>query len=244
LSRAAADSNIAQALAETLGHSFAEPELLREALTHPSAMAAAGGRSRRASAVHRPRGYERLEFLGDRVLGLVIAELLYEAFPQEDEGALAKRLAALARRDTLARVATAAGLDEHLMLSRAEAEAGGRRNPTLLADACEAVIGALYLDGGLAVAERFIHRHWQPLMEAEARPPQDAKTALQEWAQAAGLPLPVYETVRTEGPPHEPMFAIAVRVEGHPPITATGRSKRAAEQAAAAALLAQLRGHE
>jgi ribonuclease III len=243
LSRGTVDSNLAQALADTLGHRFAEPELLREALTHPSAMAAAGGRpGRRASAPPaQPRGYERLEFLGDRVLGLVVAELLYEAFPQEDEGALAKRLAALARRDTLARVAIAAGLHQHLVLSRAEAEAGGGRNPALLADACEAVIGALYLDGGLAVAERFIHRHWQPLMEAEAQPPQDAKTALQEWAQAAGLPLPVYETVRTEGPPHEPMFAIAVRVEGHPPTTATGRSKRAAEQAAAAALLAQLR---
>jgi ribonuclease-3 len=245
LSRGAADSNLAQALAETLGHSFAEPELLREALTHPSAMAAGGRTGRRASPAERSHGYERLEFLGDRVLGLVIAELLYAAFPREDEGALAKRLAALARRDTLARVATAVGLHDHLILSRAEAEAGGARNPALLADACEAVIGALYLDGGLAVAERFIHHHWQPLMEAEARPPQDAKTALQEWAQAAGLPLPVYETVRTEGPPHEPMFAIAVRVEGHAPATATGRSKRAAEQAAAAALLTQLRaGHD
>jgi ribonuclease III len=256
LSRGAVDGDLAQALADTLGHRFAEPELLREALTHPSAVVGASGRtsgrtggrtSKRAGArPDRPYGYERLEFLGDRVLGLVVAELLYQAFPQENEGALAKRLAALARRETLAGVAAAAGLGEHIILSRGEAEAGGRRNPALLADACEAVIGALYLDGGLPVAERFIHRHWQPLMAAEARPPQDAKTALQEWAQAAGLPLPVYETVRTEGPPHEPMFAIAVRVEGHAPATASGRSKRAAEQAAATALLAQLRasGHE
>ena len=238
MSRAAAD--LAETLAAVFGHRFAQPELLREALTHPSASTPSSARPARARH-SRQRGYERLEFLGDRVLGLVLADLLYNAYPQEDEGALAKRLAALARKETLARVAAAAELGGHLVLSKAEAQGGGRKNPTLLADACEAVIGALYLDGGLDAAAGFIRRYWQPLMTAETRPPQDAKTALQEWAQGAGLPLPEYRTVRTEGPPHEPLFAVELRVEGQLAVTATGRTKRAAEQAAATRLLEQLR---
>jgi ribonuclease-3 len=243
LSRASA-AELADQLAETFGHRFRQPELLREALTHPSASAPTGKSTAGKSARPRPpkqRGYERLEFLGDRVLGLVVADLLYAAYPQEDEGALAKRLAQLARKDTLARVATAAALGDHLVLSKAESQSGGRRNPTLLADACEAVIGALYLDGGLAAAAGFIRRYWQPAMTAEPRPPQDAKTTLQEWAQGAGLPLPVYRTVRTEGPPHEPLFAVEVEVRDQSPVTASGRTKRTAEQAAAAALLERLR---
>jgi len=231
----------AEVLAAALGHRFLRPELLREALTHPSASAPTAGKVARARPA-KQRGYERLEFLGDRVLGLVVADLLYNAYPQEDEGALAKRLAALARKETLARVAVAADLPTHLVLSRAEAQSGGRKNPTLLADACEAVIGALYLDGGLEAAAAFIRRYWQPLMSAEARPPQDAKTALQEWAQGAGLPLPDYRTVRTEGPPHEPLFAVELRVEGQVPVTGTGRTKRAAEQAAAKQLFERLQG--
>jgi len=229
------DTELVQALADVCGHHFASAELLRGALTHPSA----AGRRRDAQA--KQRSYERLEFLRDRVLGLVLTDLLLHAFPAEPEGALARRLAALAREDTLAGVATTAGLGPHLTLSRAEAAGGGRDNPAILADACEAMIGALYLDGGLAAAAAFIRRYWEPPMAAEARPPQDAKTALQEWAQAAGLPLPMYRTVRTEGPPHEPLFAVEVQVAGRPPASATGRSKRTAEQAAAGALLTQLR---
>ena len=244
MSRASA-AELAETLAETFGHRFERPELLREALTHPSASAPTAGKAAPKGVRPRPakqRGYERLEFLGDRVLGLVIADLLYNAFPHEAEGALAKRLAVLARKDTLARVATAAELGGHLVLSKAESETGGRRNPTMLADACEAVIGALYLDGGLAAAAGFIRRYWLPVMTAELRPPQDAKTTLQEWAQGAGLPLPVYRTVHTEGPPHEPLFAVEVEVRDQPAVTATGRTKRTAEQAAAAALLERLRG--
>jgi len=233
LSAAKNTTDTGETLAAALGHRFQRPELLTEALTH-------------ASAATRPsRGgvfsNERLEFLGDRVLGLVVADLLFAAYPLEDEGALAKRLAVLARKDTLARVATAAALGDHLVLSRAESQSGGRRNPTLLADACEAVIGALYLDGGLAAAAGFIRRYWQPTMTAALEPPQDAKTALQEWAQGAGLPLPVYRTVRTEGPPHDPLFAVEVAVQDQPAVTASGRTKRTAEQAAAAALLERLR---
>jgi ribonuclease-3 len=226
-------ASLADSLAELLGYRFARPSLLREALTHPSALPRRPG-GRRGDGAER---YERLEFLGDRVLGLVIADLLFRVFPHESEGELAKRLATLVQRDSLARVATAIGLGPLLTLSRGEAEGGGRANPTLLADACEAVIAALYLDGGLPAAAAFVARHWQPLIEEDARPPQDAKTSLQEWTQAKSLGLPEYRTVRTEGPPHEPVFAVEVRIEGHAPVQGTGRSKRAAERAAAAALL-------
>ncbi|MBX6322253.1 MAG: ribonuclease III [Rhodospirillaceae bacterium] len=222
----------AEALAGPLGHRFADEELLRQALTHPSA--AAGGARR------GPRPYERLEFLGDRVLGLVVAHMLYAAFPRESEGALAKRLAALVRREAVARVAETLGLGRYVVLSRGEAESGGRSSTTLLADALEAVIGALYLDGGLPAAEAFVRRHWESLLHEDARPPQDAKTALQEWAQGAGLPLPDYELVASEGPPHSPLFRVAVHVAGRPPAHGAGRSKQAAQQAAAAAMLERI----
>ncbi len=221
-------------LAEILGHRFAEPALLTQAFTHSSAFGAAATRRRGSS-------YERLEFLGDRVLGLVVAEMLYDAFPEESEGALARRLAELARKETIARVAQSLGLGRHLVISRGEEEGGGRTNPSLLADACEAVVGALYLDGGLAPAKAFIVRHWRPLLAEDIRPPKDAKTALQEWAQGSGLPLPAYRITASEGPPHDPVFAVEVAVEGRAPVTGSGRSRRAAEQAAAAALLAEVR---
>ncbi len=230
--------DLRDALAGPLGHRFADEGLLREALTHPSATAAGRGSRGTRRAAGRP--YERLEFLGDRVLGLVVAHMLYAAFPRESEGALAKRLAALVRRDTVARVARSLGLGDHLVLSRGEAESGGRSSPTVLADALEAVIGALYLDGGLPAAEAFVRRRWQPLLQEDVRPPQDAKTALQEWAQGAGLPLPDYELVASEGPPHSPLFRVAVHVAGLPPARGTGRSKQAAQQAAAAAMLERI----
>ncbi len=211
-----------------MGRRFTRPDLLRQALTHSSA---ARNRTTRAES------NERLEFLGDRVLGLVTARLIYERFPDEDEGSLARRHAALVRREALARVAERIGLGDHLVMSRGEAEAGGRKNPSLLADACEAVIAALYLDGGLDAAHQFIRRHWEPLMEEESSPPQDAKTALQEWAQAHGLPLPAYAETGREGPPHAPVFTVQVSLEGLGAVTASGPSKRAAQQVAAEAML-------
>ncbi len=215
-------------LEETLGRRFTRPDLLRQALTHSSA-----ARSRQS----RGDSNERLEFLGDRVLGLVAARLVFERFPDEDEGALARRHAALVRREALARVAERIGLGDHLVMSRGEAEAGGRNNPGLLADACEAVIAALYLDGGLEAAHQFIRRHWEPLMEEESSPPQDAKTALQEWAQAHGLALPAYAETGREGPPHAPVFTVQVSLDGLGSVTASGPSKRAAQQGAAEAML-------
>ena len=213
--------------AAALGHDFSNPDLLAEALIHPSART---GR----------RSYQRFEFLGDRVLGLIVAGMLLEAFPAEDEGALAKRLAALVRRDALAEVAEGLDVGAFVELSRGEEEGGGRANPALLADALEAMLAALYLDAGLAAAERFVRRHWTAMMAAAGAPPQDAKTRLQEWAQGAGRPLPLYTTTGEQGPAHEPEFEVEVSVEGAAPATGRGGSKRVAEQVAAEALLARV----
>jgi ribonuclease-3 len=220
-------------LADILGHRFGRISILGEALHHPSATPAEG---------HWIHGYERLEFLGDRVLGLVMADILLHAFPDEDEGSLSRRFVSMVRREALVRVAETIGLGTYLTLSAGEDEAGGRGSAAVLADSCEAVIAALYLDGGLDAARQFITRHWTPLMEEDATPPQDAKTALQEWAQGRGKPLPAYETVAEEGPAHEPEFTVEVHVRGLDPARARGPSKRVAEQAAAAALLDAING--
>jgi ribonuclease-3 len=233
--------------AQLIGHAFARPELLADALTHPSALPPprrpGRGRPRRAAPNGVPRGgYERLEFLGDRVLGLVIADLLWRGFEHEQEGPLTRRLTHLVRRDALARVAAAIGLDRHLRLSPAEAAAGAARNPGILADGLEAVIAAIYLDGGFGAATAFIERFWEPLITEMEAPPSDAKTELQEWAQARGLKLPAYELIATSGPDHAPHFTVSVRVAGQEEASATASSKRAAETAAAAALLDRLGG--
>ncbi|GAB6053294.1 ribonuclease III [Magnetospira thiophila] len=212
-------------LQRAIDHVFADPTLLTNALTH-------------ASLVSGTASNERLEFLGDRILGLVIAETLYHQFPQEDEGALARRLAAVVSRPALAQVATGLDLGRYLQVAASE-DGSGRENPALLADACEALIAALYLDGGLAVAAAFVRRHWAPLVAADPQPPKDAKTALQEWAQGRGKPLPQYCEVSRHGPSHAPLFTIEVTVDGLGRATAKGGSKRVAEQAAAELLLAQ-----
>ena len=224
---AAAPASATDALDRRVGHRFADRRLLREALTHASA----AGRGHRG----RPSN-ERLEFLGDRVLGLVIAALLVQRFPDDSEGALSRRQAGLVRRETLAEIAAELELGQWLTVARSE-EGGGRNNPAILANGLEALIGAIYLDGGLAAAERFIHRLWSARVDVMAAPPRDAKTALQEWAQRRGLDRPRYEVVEVAGPAHAPSFEIAVRVADFPPAVGTATSKRAAEQAAAEALL-------
>lgn len=226
------------AFARSIGHDFARPELLAEALTHPSALSADGGRRRRTKPVRR--GYERLEFLGDRVLGLVVADLLWRRFEGEAEGSLTRRLAHLVHRAALARIARSIGLGAQLKFSPAEAAAGAAANPTILADACEAVIAAIYLDGGFAAAATFVRRFWEPLLDEMAVPPRDPKTELQEWAQARGLGLPRYEVVAKSGPDHALRFTVAASIANHEPTTATGSAKRVAEAAAAAALLERL----
>lgn len=220
-----------EALAEKLGHVFRDPTLLQDALTHPSLT---GTKTRSSFS-----SYERLEFLGDRVLGLVVAHWLYEIYPQAAEGELAKRHAALVNRDALKEIALAIHLDTHLRLARGEEKNAPRKNLAALSDAMEGIIGALYLDGGLDIARDFIKRYWAPHIRAEATP-ADPKTTLQEYAQGKGLPLPVYKVIERSGPPHAPCFKIAVEVRGYQAIIAEGGSKREAEKAAAQGLLAEI----
>ncbi len=219
------------ALQDALGHQFENTELLTQALTHPSVIG--------TGAITALQAYERLEFLGDRVLGLVVAEMLLTAFPEEREGDIAKRHSMLVRRDTLAAIAAELGLGD--LIEATPAESGQSQqtvtNKSILADALEAVIAALYTDAGLEKARRFIEQQWMPALNASALPPQDAKTRLQEWVQRLSKPLPKYRVVERSGPDHAPVFTIEVSVADLPATTATGSSKQKAEQAAATAMI-------
>jgi ribonuclease III len=214
--------NAAQVL---LGHQFTRPKLLAEALTHRSAAGAKGIGSN-----------ERLEFIGDRVLGLIVADWLIERFPEEQEGALGPRLAALVSKPALAGIAQANGLAALLSVAPGESKRGVRLQATVLADALEAVIGALYLDAGLPAARDFVRRVMGEVMDQQFLPPKDSKTALQEWALKRALPLPVYEVVEQSGPSHAPHFVVKVCV-GDAAARGEAGSKRVAEQEAARALL-------
>ena len=219
-------------LEERVGYRFKDGALLDCALTHISALK--GARNRAGS-------YQRLEFLGDHVLGLVISDVLFRAFPKADEGELSRRLADLVRKETCAEIAVTIELGAAIKLGSSEANAGGRKRPAILADVCEALIGAVYLDGGYPAAEGLVERLWQVRMQATAQPLRDSKTVLQEWAQARGLPTPVYREVARTGPDHSPEFRVAVQLPNFAPAEGSGRSKRAAEQAAATAMLARER---
>jgi ribonuclease-3 len=219
-----------RAFEAVLGHGFKRPDLLREALTHRSAVQ---GRGR----LHPSN--ERLEFIGDRVLGLIMAEWLAERFPREQEGELGRRLAYLVSQPVLAGVAETVGLEASLSVSPGEAKAGVAKRATVLADALEAALGALYLDGGLDVARNFVRRAWNDAMTVQADPPKDAKTTLQEWVQKRGLELPAYEITGRSGPPHAPEFTVTVTVDATEAVGTAG-NRRAAEQAAAEALLNRL----
>ena len=204
-----------------LGHQFTRPALLAEALTHRSAAGAKGVGSN-----------ERLEFIGDRVLGLVVAEWLIERFPAEQEGKLGPRLAALVSKPALAAIAELHDIGAMLSVAPGEAKRGVSTQANVLADALEAMIGAMYLDAGLAPAKAFIRRVMGGAVGAQSAPPKDPKTALQEWALKRAMRLPAYEVVTQSGPSHAPLFVIRVSV-GEASATAQGPSKRAAEQDAA-----------
>jgi ribonuclease-3 len=212
-------------LLNKLGYRFENPALLDEALTHVSAPKADG------------QSYQRLEFLGDRVLGLAIADLLYRTFPGAPEGELSRRLAELVRRESCAEIAITWDVGTYLKLGAGEAHAGERRNQTILADVCEAIIGAAFMDGGYDAARGVVERAFQPLLEAPRRPLRDPKSALQEWAQGRGLPPPTYSIVEQTGPDHAPKFRVMVKVKGAETEFGLGTSKRIAEQAAARSLL-------
>lgn len=215
-------------LQQRIGYQFRDVLLLHEALTHASAVYGKDGSS----------DYERLEFLGDRVLGLAVAEHLFKVFPDAPEGELARRFNELVKKGTCAAVAMDLGLGQFINMGDSESLAGGRRKGTILADVCEAVLGAVYLDGGWEPVKKIITDHWGERSVQAVHVPVDAKTALQEWVQSRGTAkLPKYHLIESSGPDHSPNFTYEVRVEDFAPEKGTGRSRRAAEQAAAEALL-------
>lgn len=214
------------AASERIGHRFGNPDLLIEALTHPSVMGAMDN--------------QRLEFLGDRVLGLVIAETLLAQDGAAEEGQLAPRLNQLVRKETCAEVAASVDLGAALRLGRSEMISGGRRKTALLGDAMEAVIAAVYLDAGYDSARALVLRLWGPRIAAARGQARDAKTALQEWAQARGQNPPVYADVAREGPDHAPVFLVEARLDDGRAAEGRAASKRAAQQRAAETLLARV----
>jgi ribonuclease-3 len=217
---------------DILEYRFADKRLLMEALTHPG---------RAESHDRLPFNYQRLEFLGDAVLGLVVAEMLFKLYPTENEGNLAKRHAALVRSESIAEVARRLGIAQHIRLASGERMEKDRRgNTSHLEDVCEALIGAMYLDGGFEAAKHFIIRHWDQLARLMGGPPKDAKTALQEWAQGRGMRLPVYKVLEVTGSSHAPEFTVEATLESGGRAIAKASSKRQAEQLAAKELIERL----
>jgi ribonuclease III len=220
------DRALAQ-LFERLGHAFKNRSLIELALTHASAR----------PSLKPNEDNERLEFLGDRVLGLAIAELLTASFPEASEGELARRYNQLVRAETCAEIAQDWGLGKLILMSGGEAESGGRGKKTILANACEAVLGAVFIDGGYAPARDIVHRFWAAELSGYGLATPDAKSVLQEWAQGRRLSLPRYIEIAREGPDHAPRFTAEVQIDGVAPERGHGANKRAAEQAAAFAML-------
>ncbi|MEO1066209.1 MAG: ribonuclease III [Pseudomonadota bacterium] len=218
-----------QSFEKKLGYTFQDPELLTRALTHSSHLT--------HGVLSATASYQRLEFMGDRVLAFVIADMLYDAFPHAEEGELARRLTGLVRNETCADVAEDCDMGAYIRLGEGEAAAGGRKKAAILGDVCEAVIAAIYYDGGMEPARAFITRHWKERMMTWSKPLRDPKTTLQEWAHGRKLETPAYREVSRSGPDHALNFVVEVTVGGREPQTGTGSSKREAQQKAASAML-------
>jgi ribonuclease-3 len=222
-------------LERRVGHEFKDRELLERALTHASV----------GDGAKAVRHNERLEFLGDRVLNLCAAERLMALDPDAREGEMSRLLASLVNYHACARAAQRAGLPDAMRLSASATKVGARRSDAVLGDACEALIAALYIDGGLECARAFFLKFWEEEFERLHEPrAKDPKTQLQEWAQARGLPLPAYQVLEREGPDHAPAFTVEVGVEGFPPERGRGRSRQDAEKAAAQMMLLKREGPE
>jgi ribonuclease-3 len=226
-------AQVLEALEGRLRYRFKDRAGLLRALTHRSAVPG-------DQVAHE--SYQRHEFLGDRVLALVVAEMLFAAYPREEEGDLARRLNQLVRRETCAEVATDLDLGSVVRLGAGERQSGGRRKEAILGDVAEAVIAAIYLDGGFEAAREFVLSNWKPRMENLTGPLRDPKTLLQEWAQGRGQSLPVYTIVERSGPDHAPVFRVVVTIDGATVGEGQGKSKRDAEQAAAAEALGNRAG--
>ena len=210
-----------------LGHAFRNRELLKRAITHRSVT---GEKDR--------HGYQRLEFLGDRILGAAVATMVFRQFPGEAEGELSLRFTKLVRNETLTEIALELGIDRFIVIGKGEELNGMRRSPSILADILEALIGALYLDGGFAMAHAFVRTCWQDRVASGTGTGRDGKTRLQEWALERGLALPGYSVLEKAGPSHAPLITVEVCVEGFECVQAQGRSRRAAERQAAEIFLA------
>lgn len=224
------------ALEDRLGYRFQRRGLLEQALTHASALTQDDART---------KSYQRLEFLGDRVLGLSIAALLHARFPDAAEGQLSRALADLVRKETCADVAGELGVSAALRIGKGEKKTGLNRRVAVLGDACEAILGAIFLDGGFAAAEAVVRRHWQARVpDISGGATADPKTALQEWAHTQGLAEPHYRETGRSGPDHAPVFRVEAVLAGRPPMAGEGPSKRVAERAAAAAMLARETGEQ
>ena len=226
-------AQVLEALEGRLQYHFKDRAGLLRALTHRSAVPG-------DQVAHE--SYQRHEFLGDRVLALVVADMLFSAYPREEEGDLARRLNQLVRRETCAEVAIDLDLGSVVRLGVGERQSGGRRKEAILGDVAEAVIAAIYFDGGFDAAKEFVLRNWKPRMESLSGPLRDAKTLLQEWAQGRGQGLPSYSIVDRSGPDHAPTFRVTVAIDGEAVGEGQGKSKRDAEQAAAAEALAKRAG--
>lgn len=207
-----------------IGYMFKDRELLRHALTHASTKTKRGD-------------YERLEFLGDRVLGLVIAEKLFRLDPKHGEGQMSARHSGLVRGDTCAEAGRLLGLEDFIVMGHSELAKGMNRSVTVIGDVMEALIAAIYLDGGIDAARDFVLRTWEPYIDGQQHLHKDSKTFLQEWALGKGLAIPAYRTVSREGPEHAPTFVVEVVVGSQKPVQGSGKSKRLAEQAAAESFL-------
>jgi len=210
-------------LQNLIGYQFKDMHWLERAMTH--------------SSTNEDYNYQRLEFLGDRVLGLVIADALFQEFKGEREGGLAKRHTALIQGQTCAAVGLKHDLNEYIIMSDAEEESGGRVNENIIADIVESMLGAIYIDGGYDVAQKIILKLWGNTITTLEKAPQDPKTELQEWVQARSLDLPAYEVIQKSGPDHAPIFTIELRVSGFKAIKAEGTSRRQAEKLVARKML-------
>ncbi len=216
-------------LEAVLGHAFTDRSLLRRAVTHRSAACAVDG-----------HGYQRLEFLGDHILGAIIATMVFRDHVEASEGELSRRYARLVANQTLGDIALELGIDRFVVVGSHERKGGMRRNASILADVIEALIGALYLDAGYGTAEAFVRRSWQTRLRLEGGSGRDDKTRLQEWALKQGLALPGYHLLDMTGPDHAPLITVEVHVEGFAGVRASGRTRRAAEQLAARTFLTEV----
>lgn len=225
-----------EAISENINYNFKNDDLLLEALTHPSLR---GSKENRKQS----KTNQRLEFLGDSILNMVVSVMLFKIFPDEEEGALAKRKRALICGPTIADVATKIKLGDFLLMIKSERSSGGTRNPKNLEDGLEALVGAIYLDGGFKDVETFVERHWRQLAESmlDLDPPQDFRSSLQEWAQKKGLPLPQYKVTRQSGLQHNPVFTVSLSVKNFSPVKARASTVKGAEQEAAKLMLDEIK---